>query len=95
MKILLAMAMTTVFTGAAFGACGVNTLEDCTDKVACENLSSGNIKYEFNEKAKLKCMLKETSVATNCLENNSSNIKAEKTEAGGTAATTETGAAKK
>ncbi len=72
MKFLLAIAMSTVLTGTAFGACSVSSVKDCSTKKECEDLSKEGQKFTFNEKATVKCMLQETSVATNCLENNNS-----------------------
>lgn len=70
MKILLAVMMSTVLAGSAFGACSDTTPAECTTEATCEGLSKAEgKKFSFN-KSLNKCMVKDTVVATNCLEGN-------------------------
>ncbi len=84
MKILLAIAMTTVFTGTAFGACSETSPQECTTKASCDEISAkSGKKFSFDDSRKVKCMAPDTSVATNCLENNNGSLNISKVEAGG------------
>lgn len=83
MKFLVAILMTTALTGTAFGACSATSPNECTTKKECEDLSKEGQKFIFNESGKVKCMVSETAVATNCLENNNSSLTPVKTETGG------------
>ncbi|AUN96707.1 hypothetical protein DOM21_18280 [Bacteriovorax stolpii] len=81
MKFLLVIAMSTVLTGTAFGACSSSSPAECKTKQECDGISKEGQKFVFNESNKVKCMLQETSVATNCLENNNSSLNVSKTDA--------------
>lgn len=82
MKVLLVIAMSTVLTGTAFGACSISSLKECSSKKDCESLSNDKQKFVYNDNTPVKCMLQETSVATNCLENNNSSLNVSKSDVG-------------
>ena len=85
MKILLAVIMSTVITGTAFGACSEANVKECTTKEDCEGLPGK--KYSFDASSKtVKCMMKTSETATNCLQANDKTI-AKGTETGGAAGT--------
>lgn len=65
MKVLLAVTMTMLLTGSAFGACSKESSKECTTRAECEG-----IKYIWNEKADVKCISTDGAVATNCAEGN-------------------------
>lgn len=70
MKFLLAIAMTMVLMGSAFGACSKDSLKECTES-ECKKLSvSDGIQYNMEKTTDGPlCRLKETAIATNCTEN--------------------------
>ena len=88
MKVLLAVMMSTVLTGTAFaGTCAKSSPQECTTQTACEALSSEGQRFRFDATQTIKCQVVDTSVATNCLENNSSSIPRDNTGAPGAVVT--------
>ena len=70
MKILLAVMMTTVIAGSAYGACSKDAVNECVTEQSCVDLGkNSDIKYSFNDKNPVKCMAINGPVATNCTEN--------------------------
>lgn len=79
MKVLLAVTMTMLLTGSAFGACSKESAKDCSTKAECEG-----IKYLWNEKAEVKCISNDGPVATNCAEGDAGKRDAKASGATGT-----------
>jgi hypothetical protein len=71
MKFLLAIAMTMVLTGTAFGACSTTSLKECTNESDCKKLSKdGGSQFVFENTMSegSQCRLKEPTVATDCTQ---------------------------
>jgi len=76
MKFLLAVLMSTVIAGSAFGACSKESLKECVTEETCKSVEKDGFKVTFDEKRTPKCM-SESDQVTNCDQNNNSTGKKE------------------
>ncbi len=76
MKLLLTISIFTIMSTSAFAACDSQHLTECKDSSSCERLSTtGGVQYQFITNGS-KCMVKDPTVATDCLSVNDQTVAA-------------------